>query len=79
VDTGTAVEDHFWNVDLTSTFATHIDLTWQQFAEGSKVTGFKVLDRLALNDSRPTIARCQLLLERVLKTLETTSAERTLA
>jgi hypothetical protein len=70
VDTGSALEAHFWNIDPASNPVKHVDLTWQQFAEGSKVTRFKMLDRHAFNDSAPTIARCQLLLERVLFKLE---------
>ena len=74
VDTGSAFEAHFWNIDPTSDPAKHVDLTWQQFAEGSKVVSFKILDRHALNDSSPTILRCQLLLERVLVRLEEVGA-----
>jgi hypothetical protein len=70
VDTGSALEAHFWNVDPMSDPAGHVDLTWQQFPKGSKVSRFKILDRDALYDSPPTIARCQLLLERVLFKLE---------
>lgn len=70
VDTGSAVESHFWNIDPGCNPPEHVDLTWQQFAEGSKVTTFKILDRNALGDSPPTIERCQLLLERVLIRLE---------
>ena len=66
VDTGSALEWHFWNVDPGCDPPTHVDLTWQQFAEGSKVKQFKILDRNALGDSPPTIERCRLLLERVL-------------
>lgn len=74
VDTGSALEAHFWNVDPASDPPKHFDLTWQQFAEGSKVAHFKVLNRDALNDSPPTIARCQLLLERVLMKLKEAGA-----
>jgi hypothetical protein len=70
VDTGSAIEAHFWNIDPVPNPAEHLDLTWQQFAEGSKVLRFKILDRHALNDSPPTVARCQLLLHRVLAKLE---------
>ena len=66
VDTGSALEAHFWNIDPASEPAEHVDLTWQQFAEGARVTRFTILDRNALNDSPPTVARCQLLLDRVL-------------
>jgi hypothetical protein len=74
VDTGAAIGAHFWNIDPAPNPAEHVDLTWQQFAEGSKVTRFKILDRRNLSDSPPTIARCQLLLERVLMKLNETGA-----
>lgn len=70
VDTGSAIEAHFWNIDPASNPPKHFDLTWKQFAEGSTVVRFKILDRHALGDSPPTVARCQLLLERVLVSLE---------
>jgi hypothetical protein len=70
VETGPALETHFWNIDLECSPARHVDLTWQQFSEGSKVVRFQILDRHALNDSPPTVARCELLLERVLRKLE---------
>jgi len=69
VDTGSALEAHFWNIDFASKPARHVDLTWQQFPNGSKVVRFKILDRHQLNDSPPTIARCQLLLKRTLLNL----------
>jgi hypothetical protein len=69
VDTGSALEAHFWNIDPTSHPAKHVDLTWEQFAHGSKVTRFTILDRHAFNDSPPTLVRCQLLLGRVLTRL----------
>lgn len=70
VDTGSALEAHFWNIDPASTRSRHVDLTWQQFARGSKVVRFKILDRHALDDSRPTTRRCRILLRRVLIRLE---------
>jgi hypothetical protein len=70
VECGSLLEAHFWNIDPASDPAEHVDLTWQQFAAGSKVAHFTILDRNALNDSPPTIARCQLLLERVLDQLK---------
>ena len=70
VDTGSAIEAHFWNIDVASTPAKHVDLTWQQFPTGSTVARFEVLNRHQLNDSPPTVARCQLLLGRVLSQLE---------
>jgi hypothetical protein len=66
VDTGSALEAHFWNIDPTSNPAQHVDLTWQQFSLGSRVTRFTILDRHSLNDSQSTQMRCQLLLDRVL-------------
>jgi hypothetical protein len=66
VDTGSALECHFWNVDPKCNPPIHVDLTWQQFAQGSKVKQFRILDRHQLGDSPPTIERCRLLLERVL-------------
>lgn len=66
VETGSALEAHFWNVDPGCKPAKHVDMTWQQFPEGSKVLRFKILDRHALDDSAPTIVRCRMLLERVL-------------
>lgn len=66
VDTGKGIEIHFWNVLLSDGSLYHIDLSWQQFPHGSKVTGFKVLDRNKLGDSDATIERCQLLKHRVL-------------
>jgi hypothetical protein len=69
VRTGSSVEAHFWNVDPAQDPQGHVDLTWQQFAPGAEVASFAILDRDALNDSPPTVARCQLLLRRVLARL----------
>lgn len=74
VDTGSAIEAHFWNIDPAPGAAEHIDLTWKQFPEGTKVVRFRILDRYALNDSPPTLARCQLLLDRVVFRLTSPSA-----
>jgi hypothetical protein len=74
VDTGSALEAHFWNIDPASDPPKHLDFTWQQFAKGSRVTRFNILDRHSLNDTPPTIARCQLLLERALVKLEEAGA-----
>ena len=74
VDTGSALQAHFWNIDRASEPAEHVDLTWHQFAQGSRVTRFTTLDRHALNDSPPTVARCQLLLDRVLLRLASNRA-----
>jgi hypothetical protein len=69
IDTGSSLEAHFWNVEPSADGLVHIDLSWQQFPPGSAVREFELLDRTALGDSPPTIARCQLLLERVLTLL----------
>jgi hypothetical protein len=66
VDTGSSMEAHFWNIDPAQDPAKHIDLTWQQFPAGALVASFAILDRDELNDSAPTVQRCELLLERVL-------------
>jgi hypothetical protein len=76
VHTGSAHEAHFWNVDPACHPAKHVDLTWQQFAQGSKVAAFKILERHSLRDSQPTLARCELLLQRVLMKLERERAPR---
>jgi hypothetical protein len=69
VDTGRAIEAHFWNVDPTEDPAVHVDFTWQQFPPGSFVRQFRLLDRTALGDSEPTVERCRLLLQGVLDRL----------
>jgi hypothetical protein len=66
VDTGSTSECHFWNVDPACDPPMHVDLTWQQFGQGSRVMQFEILDRHRPSDSAPTITRCELLLERVL-------------
>ncbi|HEY0147537.1 MAG TPA: hypothetical protein VGB70_00890 [Allosphingosinicella sp.] len=66
VDTGAALEWHFWNVDPSRDPPEALDLTWRQFPEGSAVTRFTILARGALGDSPLTLQRCQLLLDRVL-------------
>jgi hypothetical protein len=69
VDTGSGCDAHFWNID-PAVPAEVVDLTWQQFPEGSKVTSFRILDRHPLSDSPATITRCELLLRRVLTNLQ---------
>jgi hypothetical protein len=69
VDTGTSLEWHFWNIDPAENPPEHIDLSWQQFAAGAKVTQFQILDRHSLGDGPLTVERCRLLLERVLAQL----------
>jgi hypothetical protein len=70
VDTGSGLQAHFWNINPKCNPAKHVDLTWLQFAQGSTVARFDTLDRHALNDSPPTIVRCELLLARVLMRLK---------
>jgi hypothetical protein len=74
VDTGSGFEAHFWNVDPARDPAEHVDLTWRQFAAGAKRGRFEILDRGALNDTPLTIARCELLLSRVLTKLQAAGA-----
>lgn len=62
---GKEIEMHFWNVLKIKDDLYHIDLTWQQFPQGSKVREYIILDRNQLGDSEPTVKRCELLLERV--------------
>ena len=69
VDTGVSTEAHFWSVDQTLVPPKHLDLTWQQFPAASQVLDFRIINRHSLGDSPPTIARCKLLLRRVLERL----------
>jgi hypothetical protein len=66
IDTGSSVEAHFWNIDPEQDPPEHIDLSWQQFPAHSRVMDYIILARNRLNDSAPTVRRCELLLERVL-------------
>ncbi len=70
VDTGEAVEKHFWNTLKYDGVFYLIDFTWQQFPDGSKIVSHKIRDRKTLNDGKATIKRCQLLKSRVEKYLE---------
>ncbi len=63
--TGRNIEKHFWNLLKTDGVESHIDLTWQQFPNGSIVRTWKVREREALGDSQETIGRVNLLFERV--------------
>lgn len=63
--TGESEEIHFWNGLRVGDDWCHIDLSWQQFPQGSVVREFAVLDRQDLNDGDATIQRCALLLRRV--------------
>lgn len=67
---GKEIETHFWNVLKVKDDLYHIDLTWQQFPQGSKVREYTILDRNQLGDSEPTVKRCELLLQRVNDYLE---------
>lgn len=67
--TGESTEWHFWNAREVGGAIEHIDLSWPQFPPGSTVKTFALLDRDRLGDSPPTVARCGLLLERVLAAL----------
>lgn len=69
VSTGLSLEAHFWNIDTAAEPARHVDLTWEQFPAGAEVTSFTILNRDTLNDSPPTVARCERLLRRVLNQL----------
>ena len=63
--TGERDEVHFWNVlDHVGTLF-HIDLSWQQFPQGSSIRAYKIRDRSALGDSQETIERVEILLHRV--------------
>lgn len=63
--TGETAETHFWNGLRVGNDWYHIDLSWQQFPEGSIVQGFVIVERQELYDSEATIQRCALLLQRV--------------
>lgn len=68
---GSENETHFWNGLLVNGTLYHLDFTWQQFPPNSSVRSFQVLDRNSLNDSGGTVQRCEVLLQRVMKYLET--------
>ena len=63
--TGTAAEMHFWNLLVAGGRQHHLDLTWQQFPAGTQVREWRVRDRGGLGDGPETLARVDLLLERV--------------
>lgn len=67
---GKTNEVHFWNGLQVDGSLYHIDLSWQQFPNGSAVRSFEILDRKSLHDSDATVKRCELLLDRVEKYLE---------
>ena len=63
--TGKSIEKHFWNLLLTDGVEHHIDLTWQQFPDGTEVKNWRVRERESLGDSQETVDRVTLLFERV--------------
>lgn len=70
VENGDKEDIHFWNVLIVGEQSYHIDLSWQQFAPGSHVSEYEVLDRNNLGDGADTIRRCDLLKKRVIAYLE---------
>ncbi|MFO0862557.1 MAG: hypothetical protein U0516_02465 [Candidatus Saccharibacteria bacterium] len=68
-----SADKHFWNGLSVNGTLFHIDLTWQQFPQGSSVREFEVLDRESLGDSDKTIKRCELLRQRVLDYIDANS------
>jgi hypothetical protein len=61
---------HFWNVlPVHRGLFLHLDLTWAQFDAPARVCDVQILDRGDLGDSAATVARCHLLLGRVLNRL----------
>ena len=71
VDTGRATEAHFWNLDVSAAPPARVDLSWQQFPSEARVTALEVLDRDRPGDTAGTVARCELLLARVVAALKT--------
>jgi hypothetical protein len=63
---GKEIEIHFWNGLFVDDVLYHIDLSWQQFPPHSSVREFEILDRKLLNDSKGSIERCEILLNRVI-------------
>ena len=63
--TGESIEKHFWNLLVTDGVERHIDLTWNQFPEGSEVKNWRVRERESLRDGQNTVDRVSLLFERV--------------
>jgi hypothetical protein len=65
---------HFWNVLARADGSLwHVDLTWSQFPAGAWIRDFEILDRDGLGDSPATVARCNLLLHRVLTAMRTSA------
>ena len=65
VSTGLGTEKHFWSLVRCEAGEIHVDLTWQQFPQGSVVRSWRVRDREELNDGPETIQRVETLLARV--------------
>jgi hypothetical protein len=63
--TGESSEKHFWNLLMSNGHEYHIDLTWQQFPQGSLVKEYKIRDRETLGDGKETLRRIEILLHRV--------------
>lgn len=63
--TGKDTEKHFWNLVDIDGSQYHIDLTWQQFPNGSVIKNWKIRNRETLGDSQNTIERVALLKIRV--------------
>ena len=63
--TGEEDERHFWNLMAAGGLEHHLDLTWQQFPPGTEIREWRVRDRDDLGDGPETVARVELLLERV--------------
>ena len=53
----------------------HLDFTWQQFPPGLTPLSFELLGRERLGDSAETIARCNLVLQRVVAHLDSVGIE----
>ena len=70
VITSTGTEKHFWNVFDIQGSLVHLDLTWQQFPQGSQVKSWRIRSRNTFNDSEPTIQRVERLLQRVQRELQ---------
>ncbi len=68
---GNEEETHFWNILEVDDRMYHIDLTWQQFPQGSYVKSYIVLDRKNLGDEPETIERCSILKNRVEDNMQT--------
>ena len=70
VQTNKGLEKHFWNVLIENGVEYHVDLSWQQFTQGSCVLSWKIRDCRTLGDSEDAIRRVNLLLKRVQRFLE---------